>query len=452
MDEYELIRYNEGYRPDAYWDQNAWRVGYGSDTYVDSDGKRRKVTKNTAGVTKDQAEADLQYRVPRFQQSGILSYVNSDAWNNLPTSAKAAVTSVAYNYGSLKNLKTLRNAIDSGDPTAVADAIDGYGSHNGGINQKRRKFEADVIRGDATIPPGYVPTVATQLDLGKMAPVPKKRSDGTVARTRAALGLGASAQTTADATNSLLDTLRPIPAPRAQGTAARANAALTATAPKIAPTPASVEDRVTARNRLAVTQMPSGVQLPPIATRAQSNAVRTNQALNDTGAALEAQNYPGITHGNPSSKVMPMPRSMGTAARANAALNAQTVQHAEDSLLESIQMVADTGLAITDSIRSHAPMPADLATQMRAREKARKQAEATVAVKKASQGPLTQTIITPTQANRRNPMSNGQGAPAKPAPTSSRATPAGYSSIGNGAIQSNDTGGVYYTRNLPGGH
>ena len=38
-----LIRHFEGFRSQAYWDVNAWRVGYGSDTTTDASGRVRRV-------------------------------------------------------------------------------------------------------------------------------------------------------------------------------------------------------------------------------------------------------------------------------------------------------------------------------------------------------------------------------------------------------------------------
>jgi GH24 family phage-related lysozyme (muramidase) len=135
----------EGFRSNAYWDRNAYRVGYGSDTYVDANGKVQKVTKNTSGITRDQALADLQRRVPEFQQNGIIKYVGQQAWTQLSPETKAAVTSLAYNYGSISELPSLKRAIQSGNVTDIAAAIKARGSDNGGINKSRRIREAAMV-------------------------------------------------------------------------------------------------------------------------------------------------------------------------------------------------------------------------------------------------------------------------------------------------------------------
>ena len=66
----DLIKQEEGFRPTAYeWAYgkfDAFRVGFGSDTYVDEMGKVQKVTKDTV-VTLEQANADLARRISEFQ-------------------------------------------------------------------------------------------------------------------------------------------------------------------------------------------------------------------------------------------------------------------------------------------------------------------------------------------------------------------------------------------------
>lgn len=154
----QLIREKEDFRSKPYWDVTAWRAGYGSDTWTDEKGKAHKVTKDTV-VTRDQAERDLQRRVPEFQQQGIIRYVGQKAWDALAPEARAAVTSVAYNYGSIAKLRTIKRAIVSGDSTKVATAIRARASDNGGVNKARRNSEADLI---INAKPIKAPVPATQ--------------------------------------------------------------------------------------------------------------------------------------------------------------------------------------------------------------------------------------------------------------------------------------------------
>lgn len=146
-----LIKEKEGYSSTAYWDVTAWRVGYGSDTVTDADGTVRKVTKATT-TTPDAAERDLARRVPEFQKSGVIAYVGKKAWDNLSPAAQASVTSLAYNYGSLKGLKTIQRAIKGGSENVLAKAIEARGRDNAGINSKRRADEAALIRANPKAP------------------------------------------------------------------------------------------------------------------------------------------------------------------------------------------------------------------------------------------------------------------------------------------------------------
>lgn len=140
-----LLRRFEGFRDTPYWDVNADRVGYGSDTVTRADGTVERVTKDTR-VSREDAERDLSRRIGEFQR-GIQRDVGAAEWGALPSNAKAALTSVAYNYGSLP--KSVVEAVKSGNMSAVADAVEGLSGHNDGINAKRRREEAAVIRGDA---------------------------------------------------------------------------------------------------------------------------------------------------------------------------------------------------------------------------------------------------------------------------------------------------------------
>ncbi len=141
----ELIKGFESYRSKAYWDVNAWRVGYGSDTTTDADCKVHKVTKDTV-TTRDAADRDLARRIPVYQAQ-IKAQVGQAAWDGLNDEAKAAVTSVAYNYGGLSGLRSLRNAIKSGDSDAISKAILARGDDNSGINKDRRTAEASLVAG-----------------------------------------------------------------------------------------------------------------------------------------------------------------------------------------------------------------------------------------------------------------------------------------------------------------
>lgn len=138
-----LIRDFEGFRENAYWDVNAHRAGFGSDTVTGPDGRVTRVTPATR-VSRADAERDLTRRVAEF--SGIAErQVGSDRWAALPPAAQAALTSVAYNYGNLP--QRIVPAVRNGDLEEIANAVRGLAGDNAGINQRRRNREAEIIAG-----------------------------------------------------------------------------------------------------------------------------------------------------------------------------------------------------------------------------------------------------------------------------------------------------------------
>lgn len=160
----EVIQGFEGYRSTPYWDKNAWRIGYGSDTMTDANGNVTKVTRDSV-TTPEDAKRDLERRIPQFQ-SGIIDNVGEDAWNKLDSNTQAALTSLAYNYGGISKLPSLRRAIKTGDTAQISQAILNRGVDNGGENDNRRRAEAALVAGHP-IPPGLVPetSVASLLDV-----------------------------------------------------------------------------------------------------------------------------------------------------------------------------------------------------------------------------------------------------------------------------------------------
>ena len=140
----ELLRQKEGLRSKPYWDVNALRAGYGSDTVTRPDGSVQRVTKDTV-VTKEDAERDLARRVTDF--ANIAQQEIGANFSNLTPQAQAAITSVAYNYGTTKKVSGLVKAAQAGDNNAIAKALTGAAGHNGGVNKQRRLDEAAVVLG-----------------------------------------------------------------------------------------------------------------------------------------------------------------------------------------------------------------------------------------------------------------------------------------------------------------
>jgi GH24 family phage-related lysozyme (muramidase) len=130
----EMIRGFESFITNAKWDVNHFRVGFGSDTTTRANGMIEKVTKDTV-VTLADAERDLARRIVEFQ-AGIQQAIGVDTWKSLNEAQQAALTSIAYNYGSLP--KSIVAAIQNGGgPELVAQAIAKLTA-----NPSRRKEEA----------------------------------------------------------------------------------------------------------------------------------------------------------------------------------------------------------------------------------------------------------------------------------------------------------------------
>jgi GH24 family phage-related lysozyme (muramidase) len=133
----QMIRGFEGFVSTAKWDVNAFRTGFGSDTTTRANGVIEKVTKDTV-VTLDDAQRDLSRRIVEFQ-GGIQSAIGIETWKSLSEAQKAALTSIAYNYGSLPDA-VVKAINEGGGPAKVAQAIAHLTANPG-----RRKDEAQAF-------------------------------------------------------------------------------------------------------------------------------------------------------------------------------------------------------------------------------------------------------------------------------------------------------------------
>lgn len=158
-DSAQLLRDFEGFRARPYWDVDAYRIGYGSDTITRADGTIVRVRPGME-VTREDAERDLERRKGEFEQ-GIIGDIGVDSWSGYGKNVQAALTSIAYNYGSLPG--SVARAAATGDPELLAQAVEGLKGHNDGVNAGRRQREADLIRGGgATGSAAYI-TAKTEL-------------------------------------------------------------------------------------------------------------------------------------------------------------------------------------------------------------------------------------------------------------------------------------------------
>lgn len=157
----QLIAGFEGYRSSPYWDVNAYRAGYGSDTVTMPDGS---IVPISQGMTVNRADAarDLDRRINSEFAPSAARAVGQDAYNALSPNQQAVLTSLAYNYGAGAWDKGLRNVAAAVQTPGYADdaaAIRALGSHNDGINERRRNEEAAIYAGDATFNPDYDPSL-----------------------------------------------------------------------------------------------------------------------------------------------------------------------------------------------------------------------------------------------------------------------------------------------------
>lgn len=140
----ELIARFEGFRERPYWDVNAHRVGFGSDTITRADGSIVSVTPDMS-VSREDALRDLDRRISTEFRPSAMKALGEDYYGRLNPNQQAVLDSLSYNYGAHawnKGLAPVVQAIQSGGD--VAGAIRGLGRHNNGINARRRAEEASL--------------------------------------------------------------------------------------------------------------------------------------------------------------------------------------------------------------------------------------------------------------------------------------------------------------------
>ncbi len=138
----EIIAEFEGFSETAYWDVNAFRAGFGSDTITLEDGQILSITEESI-VTEEDAQRDLERRTEEFMRV-VKGQTGRDIFLSLPENTQAALTSVAYNYGSLP--ETVVEAVKSENIAAIAQAVENLRSQDNGINAHRRDAEAKLIK------------------------------------------------------------------------------------------------------------------------------------------------------------------------------------------------------------------------------------------------------------------------------------------------------------------
>ena len=139
-----LIKEREGFIEKPKYDVNAYRAGYGSDTVTLPDGSVEKI-KPGMSVSREDAKRDLQRRIQTEFVPKAAAKVGEENWSRLPENTRAALTSVAYNYGNIPS--RIVPAVQSGNPDEIARAIESLAGDNKGVNAGRRMQEANIARG-----------------------------------------------------------------------------------------------------------------------------------------------------------------------------------------------------------------------------------------------------------------------------------------------------------------
>jgi GH24 family phage-related lysozyme (muramidase) len=197
----KLIISREGFKSSAYYDVNAYRVGFGSDTTTAPNGTSSAVTAASTTTVAD-AMRDLMRRIAEIQMK-ILQQIGDEAFKSLSSGSLAALTSVFYNYGHLPS--DIAKAAQSGNATSIAAAIGSHTGDNAGINKRRRIEEQQVALtgvpgGEAAIDVLKAQTAAMDEQNQKTLDLAKAKQDLLVSAEREIEALGLEAKSFGETT------------------------------------------------------------------------------------------------------------------------------------------------------------------------------------------------------------------------------------------------------------
>lgn len=143
-----MIRQFEGFSATPYWDVNAYRIGFGSDTITTATGEVKKVVEGMV-VTVEDSVRDLNRRIREEFAPKVASQIGQERFDQFAPLQQAALVSIAYNYGELPG--RIVEAVRTGTNQEIASAIQGLGGDNGGINNGRRAKEASAFTDEVDI-------------------------------------------------------------------------------------------------------------------------------------------------------------------------------------------------------------------------------------------------------------------------------------------------------------
>jgi tape measure domain-containing protein len=115
---------------ESYFDVNAQRIGYGSDTITLSDGTIRAVTEGMR-ITRADADRDLVRRITEEFVPAVENAVGAERFAGLDPRQQAVLTSLAYNYGAgafSDDLAGVAAAVREGSTEGVVQAIRDLGA------------------------------------------------------------------------------------------------------------------------------------------------------------------------------------------------------------------------------------------------------------------------------------------------------------------------------------
>lgn len=134
-----LVAGEEGVRTEAYQDsEGIWTIGYGQTSL------NGRAVKQGDKITKEQALSGFRSNVASHRQRAI-NQIGEERWGKLEPRARAVLTSLAYNYGSIP--AAVLPAAKNGSTEDIAKAMDKLYGHNRGILKGRRQREQAILRG-----------------------------------------------------------------------------------------------------------------------------------------------------------------------------------------------------------------------------------------------------------------------------------------------------------------
>lgn len=140
----------EGFSAKSYYDENAYRYGYGTDTFITADGDSLAVTKRgkMSKISKEDAKKQLEMQIDKTFRKELRTKFGKDFYDGLPKGVRIGLESLAYNAGSDLNDKDgeIKKAILKKDFNKAADLIASQVPKDSKLFNRRQQ-EAAFVRG-----------------------------------------------------------------------------------------------------------------------------------------------------------------------------------------------------------------------------------------------------------------------------------------------------------------